>query len=161
MKLLCPDAAYFGGKTWRTTTQHMTVGTPLLPFVPCLGIFVNWYLVAQLPWSGLVFLALFLLCAVLFYFSFGYFFSVGNNGGWSRYDSCGLSIHSIHSQDDWVEIGNVNVYRLGVPLIHEVEDDENELSDDYDSAQGLPIESSDGDDDEDFQMDSNLVSHSF
>ena len=138
IKLLCPADAYFGGKTQRTTTQHMTVGvmsvveeyfrTPLLPFVPCLGIFVNWYLVVQLPWSGLAFLALFLLCTVLFYFSFGYFFSVGNNGGWSRYDSCGLIIHSIHSQDGWVEIGNDNVYRIGVPLIHEVDDNEYELS---------------------------------
>jgi len=46
----CPPVQYFGGKT-RVTTQHMTIGVvsvkdeefraPLLPFLPCLGIFVN------------------------------------------------------------------------------------------------------------------------
>jgi APA family basic amino acid/polyamine antiporter len=98
IKLKCPAAAYFGGKTRRTTTQHMTVGvvsveeeefrTPFLPFFPCLGIFMNWYLVAQQSWSGLGLLILFLVCAILFYFSYGYYYSVGNNGGWDAYQWC-------------------------------------------------------------------------
>ena len=102
IQLWCPAASYFGGKSRRATTQHMTVGvvsvkdeyfrTPFVPFLPCLGIAMNWYLIAQLPWNDLAFLAAFLLCAVVFYFSFGYFHSVGNNGGWDAYESCGLSI---------------------------------------------------------------------
>lgn len=102
IKRWCPAAPCFGGKTRRATTQHMTVGivsvddeyfrTPLVPYVPCLGIAVNCYLIAQLPWTDLAFLVVFLSCAVIFYFSFGYYFSVGNNGGWDAYESCGLSI---------------------------------------------------------------------
>lgn len=140
LKQWCPAAAYFGGKTRRSTTQHITVGivsveeeyfrTPLLPFVPCLGIFINWYLIAQLQWTDLMLLALFLTMAVLFYFSFGYYYSVGNNGGWDTYDSCGLSIHSDMNSpkimcDDYG-------YRLGVVSIEE--------DDGSDSTQGLPLE---------------------
>lgn len=102
IKLWCPAASYFGGKTRRATTQHITVGivsvdeeyfrTPFVPYLPCLGMAVNWYLIAQLPWNDLAFLTMFLGCAVIFYFSFGHFYSVGNNGGWDAYESCGLSI---------------------------------------------------------------------
>jgi len=157
IRLRCPPAAYFGGKTRRTTTQHMTVGivsvseehfrTPLLPYVPCIGIFVNWYLVAQLPWAGLASLAFFLTCAILFYFSFGYRFSVGNNGGWEAYDSCGLSIHgSVRSRDELVE-NKDDGYRMVEVSIHEEDgvggrDDTSAGSGGF-SAQGLPIDSFD------------------
>ena len=143
LKQWCPAASYFGGKTRRSTTQHMTVGfrsveeeyfkTPLLPFLPCLGIAVNWYLIAQLQWTDLVLLALFLSMTVVFYFSFGFQFSVGNNGGWDAYESCGLSIHSGMPSPNitWGEDGG---YRIGVGSIEE--------DDDYDSSttQGLPLE---------------------
>ena len=106
---------------------------PLVPFLPLLGIAVNWYLVAQLPWTDLAFLILFLSLAVAFYFSFGYYFSVGNNGGWDQYESCGLSIHTKPAWAD--DDGGETI----------VEDDaECDRSDDDDLAQGLPIED-DGD----------------
>lgn len=143
IKRRCPAAPYFGGKTRRATTQHMTVGVvsveeeyfraPLVPFLPLLGIAVNWYLVAQLPWTDLAFLILFLSLAVAFYFSFGYYFSVGNNGGWDAYESCGLSIHT---KPAWADDDSGETI---------VEDDaECDRSDDDDLAQGLPIED-DGD----------------
>lgn len=139
LKQWCPAATYFGGKTRRATTQHMTVGivsveeeyfkTPLLPFVPCLGIFLNWYLIAQLQWTDLMLLACFLTMAVLFYFSFGYYYSVGNNGGWDAYESCGLSIHSdMHSPKI---AGEDYGHRLKVVSIED---------DGSDSNQGLPLE---------------------
>jgi len=151
----CPPAAYFGGKARRKTTQHMTVGTvavseeyfrtPLLPYVPCLGIFVNWYLVAQLTWRGLAFLAWFLSCAIFFYFSFGYYFSVGNNGGWDSFESCGLSIHSAHSQIEWIgdddDDGDDDERYIIVPTAIDEEDAEHDdrSTDNDSSAPGLPI----------------------
>ncbi|KAL9182609.1 hypothetical protein ACHAXT_013261 [Thalassiosira profunda] len=177
--LACPAAELFGGKDRRTTTQHMTVGvkevaaesfrTPLLPFVPCVGMFVNWYLVAQLTWAGLVALAVFLTAGVLSYFSFGYYFSVGNNGGWDSYESCGLSIHSedlrslmMDQMEGWEE--DTGGYLMGrvesvVASIHEddAEYDEAGASESDSAAQGLPID--DGVDD--VQLDSSLVSRSF
>jgi hypothetical protein len=60
--------------------------------LPLLGITVNWYLATQLPQTNLTFLVLF-LSLVAFYFLFGYHLSMGNNGRWEAYDSCGLSIH--------------------------------------------------------------------
>jgi hypothetical protein len=87
-----------------TTMQHMTVGVvsveeeyfhrPLVLYLPLLGIAINWYLVAQLLWTDLTFLVFFLSLVASFYFSFGYNFSMGNNGGGDAYNSCGLSIHT-------------------------------------------------------------------
>jgi hypothetical protein len=106
IKPWCPTATYFGGKTQRATMQHMTVGillveeeyfpVPLVPYLPLLGIALNWYLAAQLPWTNLAFLVLFLSLVAVLYFSFGYQFSMGNNGGWDAYGSCRLSIHCCH-----------------------------------------------------------------
>ncbi len=103
IKRWCPAATYFGDKMQHATMQHMTVGVVLVeveyfctlfvPYLPLLGITINWYLIVQLPWTNLAFLALVLSLAVMFYFLFGYHFSVGNNSRWDAYKSCGLSIH--------------------------------------------------------------------
>ncbi len=63
-------------------------------YLPLLGIAINWYLTAQLLWTDLAFLVLFLSLVVAFYFLFGYHFSVGYNGRWDGYNSCRLSIHT-------------------------------------------------------------------
>ncbi len=150
IKRRCPAASYFGGKTRCATMQHMTVRivsveeeyfrAPLVPYLPLLGISVNWYLVAQLPWTDLAFLTLFLSLAMAFYFSFGYYFSVGNNGGWDAYYSCGLSIHSkpSHCYDNDDHNGETIVK-------DDAECNRSDVDHDCDSAQGMPIE--DGDDD--------------
>jgi hypothetical protein len=44
-------------------------------YLPLLGIAINWYLTAQLLWTDLAFLVLFLSLVVAFYFLFGYHFS--------------------------------------------------------------------------------------
>ncbi len=68
IKRRCPTATYFGGKTQRATTLHMTVGVVsvedeysrvlLVLYLPLLGIAVNWYLAAQLSWTDYAFLVL-------------------------------------------------------------------------------------------------------
>jgi APA family basic amino acid/polyamine antiporter len=103
IKRQCPVVTYFGGKMRRSTIQHMIIRVMLVeeeyfrmllvPYLLLLDITINWYLVAQLPWSNLVFLILFLSLAVGFYYLFDYHFSKGNNGGWNAYNSCALSIH--------------------------------------------------------------------
>jgi amino acid transporter len=40
---------------------------PLTPFLPLLGIFLNWYLIAQLDWSGILLLIVFLAIISLLY----------------------------------------------------------------------------------------------
>lgn len=55
---------------------------PYVPFTPLLGIFVNYCLIAQLSSTGLILITTYILCAVFFYYSFGYTYSIGNNSGW-------------------------------------------------------------------------------
>ncbi len=93
----CPAATYFGGKKRHATMQQMTVGVvlveeeyfhaQLVPYLPLLSIAVNWYLAAQLPWTSLAFLVLFLSLSLMvaFYFLF-----------WDVYASCRLSIQCCH-----------------------------------------------------------------
>lgn len=40
---------------------------PGVPFVACLGIAINWYLISQLDWKGLSFVGIYLLSIVLLY----------------------------------------------------------------------------------------------
>lgn len=60
---------------------------PLVPLLPCLGTFVNWYLISQLEMAGLLLLLLYLGLATAFYLSFGAKHSVGNTCGWKRNES--------------------------------------------------------------------------
>jgi amino acid transporter len=43
--------------------------TPWVPYLPCLGIAVNWYLIAQLDVSGILLLCLYLGLAILLYYA--------------------------------------------------------------------------------------------
>jgi len=65
--------------------QQQTVyfKTPLVPHLPLAGMFVNWYLIAQLEFVGLMLLLLYIGLAVLFYFCYGAKQSVGNATGWN------------------------------------------------------------------------------
>ena len=142
IKAFCPEASFFGGKT-RTTTQHVQVGvkpveeeeyrTPMLPFVPCLGIFVNWYLIAQLSLTGFVMLVVFLAAAMAFYFSYGYFYSVGQAGGWDNFHW-----HGYHDEAYGSIPYSIAEHGIGG-------DDENGGSDSVSFQQGLPIDDVDGD----------------
>ena len=62
----CPRLSVFGGSILRMDENNddnddeeeedSYFETPLVPWTPCLGMFVNWYLVAQLSWFGLLLL---------------------------------------------------------------------------------------------------------
>jgi len=60
---------------------------PLVPFLPMLGIYVNWYLIAQLEITGILILLAYLLVATLFYFVYGLKHSRGKRKrrGWKAY----------------------------------------------------------------------------
>ncbi len=89
----CPQATLFGGSI-RASQYKGSVDmrvdsyfkTPWLPFFPCLGIFVNCYLISQLELIGIALLLGYLSAAAIFYFCYGMHHSVGANGGWEQYD---------------------------------------------------------------------------
>lgn len=88
----CTPAQTFGGKTRKSHdgSDDMSMSssayfkTPLMPYIPCLGMFVNWYLIAQLELFGIGLFLAFLAAVCIFYFSYGRRHSVGNNGGWTK-----------------------------------------------------------------------------
>jgi len=98
----CTPSETFGGKTRlsKNGLGDMSMSnrdyfkTPLMPYIPCLGIFVNFYLVAQLDLLGIGLLLAYLGVVTLFYFSYGIRHSVGNNGGWGTDDD-----HSFDSDE--------------------------------------------------------------
>jgi len=65
--------------TASTTTNYRVAG---VPFVPCLGIFVNYYLLAQLSFSGIASLVVYFAFAIMLYLVYGRRNSVlGSAGG--------------------------------------------------------------------------------
>lgn len=100
----CHPVTSFGGKRHRMNTPSMCMKsnsyfkTPCMPFVPCLGIFVNWYLIAQLELLGILLLFLFIVSVCAYYFSYGRKHSVGNSGGW-KIDSLSESRDNENSAD--------------------------------------------------------------
>ena len=99
----CTPALTFGGKTRASPSYHGDMSmagsayfkTPCMPYVPCLGMFVNWYLIAQLELLGIGFLLVFLAAVAVLYFSYGRRHSVGNNGGWDHLDGSGSGDASV------------------------------------------------------------------
>jgi len=94
----CPQSAHFGGSIlWQplatqnnidhggsdsTTDHHFQ--TPLVPYLPCLGMAINWYLVAQLEARGILLLVCYLGLTVLIYLCGCAHHSHGHNHNWSR-----------------------------------------------------------------------------
>jgi basic amino acid/polyamine antiporter, APA family len=78
---LCPRNRVFGGTKLKGSyyddggarppndpnESYFSIPTP---YVPCLGIFVNWYLIAQLDWMGIVGLVSFLALSALYYYCY-------------------------------------------------------------------------------------------
>lgn len=57
---------------------------PLMPYFPLFGIFLNYFLVAQLAWWGILMILGYLALAAVFYFAYGMGHSVGNRDGWDE-----------------------------------------------------------------------------
>lgn len=85
----CPRTAVFGGRRKNHYHEHELVRekgyfqTPMVPFLPCLAIAINWYLIAQLALVGVSLLLGFLVLSVFYYFLYARYHSVGNTQGWS------------------------------------------------------------------------------
>jgi len=81
----CPRAKHFGGRRQQNPNASAEVGyfyTPLVPFWPCLGIFTNWYLIAQLEVKGITAMLACLCVAGIYYFTYAMHTSVSNTTGW-------------------------------------------------------------------------------
>lgn len=89
----CPKSEVFGGEQRRPkggvqTSNSGYFRTPFVPFWPCFGILINWFLMAQLELMGIFGMLGFLALAGLYYFCYGLRHSVGNNGGWEETSDC-------------------------------------------------------------------------
>lgn len=81
----CPPASTFGhatGKASQIYGSKKYFSTPLVPYVPCLGMFANYFLISQLSFFGIGLLFMYTLFAVLMYFVYGAHNSVGRIEGW-------------------------------------------------------------------------------
>jgi len=57
---------------------------PWVPFTPLAGIYLNYYLIAQLTIDGLLLIAAYVAVGAVFYFSYGIHHSVGNADHWAE-----------------------------------------------------------------------------
>lgn len=81
MAIWCPETKIFGCEKRRRPSFSSSGSceqdedgfykTPFLPFLPCLGIFVNWYLISQLEFIGVMLLVFFLVLCGIYYFMYG------------------------------------------------------------------------------------------
>lgn len=55
-----------------------------MPYFPLFGIIVNYFLVAQLAWWGILLIFGYIGMAILFYLCYGVRNSVGNANGWAK-----------------------------------------------------------------------------
>jgi len=70
----CPEA----DDPWKDIQYRV----PYMPFCPLFGIFVNYFLVAQLAWWGLLMIFGYFAIGITFYLIYGIHNSVGNKNGW-------------------------------------------------------------------------------
>jgi amino acid transporter len=106
LRKLCPRTTHFGGSIFTTgalnherhvdaslqeedeedeTTQNISYfATPMVPTLPCLGMAVNWYLIAQLDLTGIFLLGLYLGLVSLVYLLYCAPHSIGHVRRWSH-----------------------------------------------------------------------------
>lgn len=70
---------------------------PCMPFIPLLGIVINYYLIVQLSWLGLMILFVVVILSISIYFLYSIHHSIGNTLGWSRPKD---SVEDIPSHDE-------------------------------------------------------------
>lgn len=91
----CPRSASFGGHLPNFLKDEETeegdyFQTPCVPFLPCMAVAVNWYLIAQLDLLGVLSMLGYLGLAVAYYFLYASRHSVGNKG-WRSGESVELA----------------------------------------------------------------------
>jgi amino acid transporter len=106
-----PPTGRFGGSVVRRddgaadllpTNQGEGFSTPLVPLLPCIGISINWYLIAQLELSGILLLVVYIgLVTIL------YLFGCRGNRGWNQ------ASHA--PEDEYLERDMVLLRELSMP----------------------------------------------
>mmetsp|Transcript_25385 Transcript_25385/g.44407 ORF Transcript_25385/g.44407 Transcript_25385/m.44407 type:complete len:137 (+) Transcript_25385:3-413(+) len=82
----CPPCSFGNatGKASQIYGNKKYFSTPLVPYIPCLGMFANYFLISQLSFFGIGLLFIYALFAVLIYFLYGAHNSVGRTEGWEQ-----------------------------------------------------------------------------
>lgn len=96
----CPPTRTFGNapsKAAQFYGQKKFFETPLVPYIPCLGMFANYFLIAQLSFLGIGILLAYSLLLVLIYSLYGAHNSIGRTEEW---DEQQYSIVEAHSPSD-------------------------------------------------------------
>lgn len=89
LTIYCPRTNRFGGTVLSSETAYALDSsetyfqTPLVPYVPCIGIAINWYLIAQLDAWGIFLLVFYLGAAATLYLWKCASGSVGHQFHWS------------------------------------------------------------------------------
>jgi hypothetical protein len=83
------------------TNEGEGFSTPMVPLLPCVGISINWYLIAQLELSGI-----FLLGVYIGLVTIVYLFGCRGNRGWNQ---------ASHSQDEYLERDMVLLREMSMP----------------------------------------------
>ena len=98
----CPQTSFGEATSGRVQSQdeNKHFSTPLVPVIPCLGIFVNYILVSRLSLFGIGLVILYTLLLALFYFIYGAKHSVARTDGWSP-----RQYSSVEVVDDGYESG--------------------------------------------------------
>ena len=84
----CPKSDVFGGRRRRYAKDSIHqeedgyFRTPFVPYLPCVAIFVNWYLLSQLHLEGILLTLAFLGLTCVYYYTYAIHRSVGNTGVW-------------------------------------------------------------------------------
>lgn len=99
LSVMCPRTKQFGGSLVVAVGQHddshdheSYFESPCVPWIPFLGMFCNWYLIAQLEWTGLALLLLYLGMTTVLYLSC--------RGPGETWDNGGQQYQGVHQQDD-------------------------------------------------------------
>ncbi|GKY97390.1 hypothetical protein MPSEU_000697500 [Mayamaea pseudoterrestris] len=103
MATTCPRSAQFGGSILSSEGSTYTSSisyfqTPLVPYLPCIGMAINWYLIAQLDASGILFLVLYLGATAAMYMWQCAPRSVGHRSQWTA--AMSSSYHGLSHGDD-------------------------------------------------------------
>lgn len=106
ISIKCPAMTLFGNATSNTLfSDKQYFSTPFMPYIPCLGIFVNYFLISQLEFLGIFLLLAYILLFVLLYFLYGARNSVGRGEGWKEQDYFLISMS--RSKDNEVELQGI------------------------------------------------------
>ena len=101
MSRQCPPLLSFGNswdKPNQSNDEKMFFATPFVPFIPCMGMFVNYFLISQLSFTGIALLCAYTLLAVLVYYLYGAHHSVGRMMGWEEQRYAMLEEHGNQCQ---------------------------------------------------------------